>query len=100
MENELGKIVNEARMRKGLSTRELCRAIEHNRLCGRTISAAYLSQVETGSDKVQRDKISFDFLWAISVVLELDPVTLFVISRPEISQNMRDPAYRKKIFTQ
>lgn len=100
MEYEIGKIIHTARMKKNMSMREVCRSIEHNRLCGTTISPAYLSQVESHSDKVKTHKISFDFFWAISVILELDPIELFVLSRTDIPQQMREPAYRKKIFSQ
>jgi len=96
-EYELGKILKERRRALGWSIRELCQKVENNRLAGMPFSPAYYSQVETGNG-MKPEKISFDFLFALSVVFECDPVELFVISRPNIPDTMRDPAYRKKIF--
>ncbi len=97
-EHPLCAHIRELREKKGLGLREVARLSASNPVCGKSISPAYLSQVEKGSEQVRPDKISFDFFWSLGVVLEADPVEMFIISRPNIPQTLRDPKRRAFLF--
>ncbi len=93
----LGDFLREARESLNLGIREMCRLIEKNPRAGGTVSPSYYSQVEHGKN-IKPEKISFDFFWAVSIVLEVDPVKLFLLSRPHIPVSMHDPKMRDVIF--
>lgn len=101
MENAypLGKFIQEARKKKGYSIREVCRKIEESGVAGVSVSPAYFSQVETGNG-INSDKVSMDFFWAVGVILEVDPLTLFVLSRPLIPQRYVEAKNRKLLFNE
>lgn len=95
----LGEYLYKTRKDRDLSIRELSRQVEkHLAATGTTISAAYYSQVETGSGKINPEKISFDFFWAVSCILKIDPVYLWLLSRPGIPKEYHDPQKRKYLF--
>lgn len=97
MMSELGDFIRTERERQGLGVRELCRLVEQRKArAGKEISSAYLSQVETGW--APAEKVSLDFLWAVGVGLEVDPLHLFVLARPNIDQRYLDPKERAKLF--
>lgn len=93
----LGDYLKDVREARGLGIRELCRNIEKSTRAGTTISPAYYSQVENGKD-IRPEKISFDFFWAVAVGLQVDPVHLWILSRPNIPQDLVDPERRRVVF--
>ncbi len=93
----LGEKLKALRKQKELGVRELCELTEKNSVCGRTVSPAYYSQVENCTG-IRPEKISFDFFWAVSVILETDPVELFVLSRQHIPQQFAKERARNFIF--
>ena len=90
----LGVALREARERKQLGVREVARLISRSPIAGMNVSPSYYSQVKIGYYK----KPSMDFLWAVSVVLGLDPLELFVLSRPKIPQHLAKENRRKFLF--
>lgn len=94
----LGDYLYKVRRDRDISIRELCRLIEKNPAAGTTVSNAYYSQVETGSEKVKPEKISFDFFWAVASVLKVDPVHLFILSRQAIPQEYIERRKRDFLF--
>lgn len=96
-ENPLGAFLREERERQGIGIRELCRMTERNTSSGKAVSPSYYSQVETGTG-IRSEKISMDFLWAVGVVLGVDPLKLFVLCRPQIPQRLVDAGARDRIF--
>ncbi|GAB6084062.1 hypothetical protein JCM30471_29760 [Desulfuromonas carbonis] len=64
---------------------------------GKSFSASYYSQVENGK-KVNIDKVSLDFLWAVGAVLSIDPLLLFVASRPDLPDKFLDATARDRLF--
>ena len=92
----LGEFIKKQREKKDLGVRELCRVAERSTSSGRSISPGYYSQVENG--KVFPSKITMDFFWAIGVVLEIDPLKLFVLSRMAIPERLQEGEARDRIF--
>lgn len=95
-EYKLGNYMREVRGKR-YSIREVCRRIEESGIAGITISPAYYSQVETGTG-INTDKISMDFFWAVGIVLGVDPLSLFVLSRPKIPARYADSKSRNRLF--
>jgi len=87
----LGKALYERRTRTGLSIVDVCAAIKDLQRQGKcmNISSSYYCQVEGNLKRI--DKISLDFLWAVGIVLGIDPLELYLLSRPQI-----DPRYLKR----
>lgn len=99
-EETLGQFLRRRREELGLGLREVCRLSEKNPNCGRKLSSGYYARVETEDPTVNVDKITMDFFWAVGVVLEVDPLKLFVLSRPEIPRRFLEKLQREKIFRQ
>lgn len=96
MKSPVGEFIRSERERQGYGNRDLVRMIEQKKLCGRRISSAYLSQVETG--EAPNDTIGIDILWAIGVVLRIDPLKMFVMSRG-MDEKYLDPKERDKLWS-
>lgn len=97
MSTLLGDFIRKEREARGIGSRELCELTASLRgRSGRGISSGYLSQVETGY--ADMEKVSMDVLWAIGVALEIDPLKLFVLSRPHIDQRYLASGERRRLF--
>lgn len=94
---QLGEVLRQARQAKDLGVRELCRVIERNPNTGLKVSYSYYSQVENGAN-LRPEKISMDFFWAVGIVLGIDPLKLFVLSRPQIPRDFVDAKKRDRFF--
>lgn len=98
MKLTLGRYLKQVREEHGLAIRDLCRKVEQSKIAGRTISPAYYCQVENES-RLKPEKISFDFFWAVSIVLGTDPVDLFILSRCDrLPISMLDRNARRRVF--
>lgn len=100
-EMTLGQFLKQQREAAGMSMREMCRMTSKMPDCGKPISetAGYYSRVENDDPGIDPEKIGLDFLWAIGVVLRVDPLKLFVLSRKGIiPQRLVDKKERDKIF--
>lgn len=96
MEESFGEVIRGARERMGFKGRELVRYMENHPWTGGAISSGYLSSLERG--KVDAAKVSIDLLWSLGVALEIDPLYLFVLSRPHISRKFLKAEDRRKLF--
>jgi len=94
----LGSILESLRRDSGFGLRELCRRAEASSLVASPISPAYLSRLERGAGDITEDKISIDSLWGVGVALGVDPLALFVASRKEVDQSLRDNNNRLALF--
>jgi transcriptional regulator with XRE-family HTH domain len=76
----------------GFGVRELCRKTESRDCVAETISPTYYSRLERGGvGHCEMDKVSFDKLWALGVVLLVSPLVLFAMSRgidPELFERL------------
>lgn len=93
----LGKYLRARREELGLGLREVARLTERKvKACGIRVSSPYLSQVESGW--ADPEKVSMDVLWALGVVLGVEPSVLWVMAREGIDRRYFQAAERKKIF--
>lgn len=99
MSNEypLGDYLRQRRTELGYTMRELSRKIADSKTAGFPVSAAYYCQVESGRG-IKPEKVSMDFFWAVSVILQTDPLDLYLLSRPTIPQKMLDRKLRLRTF--
>lgn len=96
-ENKLGEFLRERREGLQLGVRELCRMTDRSTSSGRGISPSYYSQVENNK-KLNPEKISMDFLWAVGSVLQVDPLKLFVLCRSNIPRRFEEGEARDRLF--
>ena len=99
----LGSVVKARREELGLGQRELCRLTAKNEntgYFGKGLNSGYYTRIENDDPSIKQEKISIDYLWALGVVLNLDPLMLFVLTRPNVPQRMLDQGERAKIFKQ
>ena len=94
----LGHLLYEKRMNTGMSIVDVCAAIKEMSREGKclNISSSYYCQVEGNLKRI--DKISLDFLWAVGIVLGVDPLELYLLSRPQLDQRFLDKAERERLF--
>jgi len=59
-------------------------------------SAAYYCQVEKGTKKLE--KITFDLIWAVGIILGFDPVSIYIQSRKTIDEKYIKEDERKQLF--
>ncbi|AJF08274.1 helix-turn-helix domain-containing protein [Geoalkalibacter subterraneus] len=97
MNNPLGEYLKKIRLEKDIGLRELCDLIEKDPRCGVSVSPSYYSQIETGNN-LRLEKITFDKIWAIAIVLGIDPIGLFILSRPQIPQYLAKKRNRHRLF--
>jgi transcriptional regulator with XRE-family HTH domain len=95
---QIGTVVSDFRGSLHLGLREVCRLAEKSPLIPEAISPAYLSRVEHQAGHIDPEQISLDKLWALGVVLEVDPLLLFVVSRPQLDPRLYRRAYRERLF--
>jgi transcriptional regulator with XRE-family HTH domain len=98
MEKEylLGAILKKRREDLNIGVRELCRKINKNVIAGQhLVSPSYYSQVENAAG-IRPEKTSMDFFWAVATALDLDPMELFLASRPNIPKDLAN-AYLKRL---
>lgn len=93
----LGNVLAERRMESNIGIRELCRAIEASHISG-PVSPSYLSRIERDSGEIESDHVSIDTLWSLGVAMEIDPLLLFVLSRPDLSDRLLNREIREKLF--
>jgi hypothetical protein len=86
----LGEILKKRREDLNIGVRELCRNIDKSALAGKhRVSPSYYSQVENAAG-IRPEKTTMDFFWAVSTALDLDPMELFLASRPNIPKDLAD----------
>ncbi len=94
----LGQLLYEKRTKAGLSIVDVCAAIKNLSKQNQciNISSSYYCQVEGNLKKI--DKISLDFLWAVGIVLGVDPMELYLLSRPQIDRRYLKKVERDSLF--
>jgi len=93
-----GEFVKKRMDKLGLGLREVSRRTDEEiEITGNTVSAGYFSQL-LSNEGDHCETVSIDILWSLGVVLKVDPLHLFVLSRPNIDSKYLDPELRKKIF--
>lgn len=94
----LGRVLFEKRTKIGMSIVDVCAAIKELAREGKclNISSSYYCQVEGNLKRI--DKISLDFLWAVGIILGVDPIELYLLSRPQIDQTFLDKSERDRLF--
>lgn len=95
----LGQVVLNRRTMASIGIRELCRITEQSPLVSAPLSPAYLSRIERENGEVDMSKVGIDTLWALGVGLNLDPLELFVMSRPELPEFLLDRKRREALFS-
>ncbi|MDD2319665.1 MAG: hypothetical protein PHO83_06420 [Geobacteraceae bacterium] len=95
--NNLGSALLKSRTRLDLGVRELCSRSARNAGISEPISPAYYSRLERGID-VDPEKLSIDKCWSLGLVLQVDPLYLFVLSRSAIDRRFLVADERAKIF--
>ena len=96
-EHPLCTFLREQREKIGLGVRDIVRKIDKHPLAYVKVSAPFLYQLETNF-RDQADKVGMDILWSLGVVLRVDPMKLFLISRRQIDRKFIDPEVRDSFF--
>ena len=95
--NSLGSVLLKSRTHLGLGVRELCLKSERSDGGSVPISPAYYSRLERGVD-VNPEKLSIEKCWSLGMVLQLDPLYLFVLSRSAIDRRYLSSDARARLF--
>jgi transcriptional regulator with XRE-family HTH domain len=85
-------------MNAHMGIRELCRQSERSPYVSSPLSPAYLSRLERKTGEIDPEKVGIDTLWALGVSLEVDPLLLFVLSRPQLSSVLLRRDKREALF--
>lgn len=81
-----------------LGARDLQRKIENNPLAVTKVSAPFLYQL-LDNFRDQADKVGMDVLWSIGVVIRVDPMKLFIMSRNrKIDSKFLEASVRDSFF--
>lgn len=94
----LGRVVSNRRHDARVGIRELCRISEQSPLVAVPLSPAYVSRIERETGEVDLAKVGIDTLWALGVSLQLDPLALFVMSRPDLPEVLLSRERRESLF--
>lgn len=96
----LGNLLYQKRTKAGLSIVDVCAAIRELNKQGKciNISSSYYCQVEGNLKRI--DKISLDFLWSVGIVLGVDPMELYLLSRPQIDRSYMTKQERDALFSE